>query len=190
MEKTQIRGTINVWIDDFTPCLKDNLTGELIETEVISIRRKSFLSKFTKANGWYVNWASLADADTGIFALVIKGSVDIQGLVAVRIEEDNKAVYIPWMCTAPWNNPELTDTPKYSGVGGHLFAIAGNASVRAGFEGDIYGFAANEKILNHYIDKLGAVFIGILHPFQFIIYSDAMSNIISTSTYADTEDEI
>ena len=28
-------GFISVYIDDFTPCLKDNATGELIDTEVI-----------------------------------------------------------------------------------------------------------------------------------------------------------
>ena len=28
-------GYISVYIDDFTPCLKDNATGELIDTEVI-----------------------------------------------------------------------------------------------------------------------------------------------------------
>lgn len=39
---------IDVWIDDLTPCLKDNSTGELVETEVIRIRRKSFLSKYNK----------------------------------------------------------------------------------------------------------------------------------------------
>lgn len=25
---------IDVWIDDFTPCLKDNLTGEVVNTHV------------------------------------------------------------------------------------------------------------------------------------------------------------
>ena len=28
---------INVWIDEFTPCLKDVLTGEIVQTEVIRI---------------------------------------------------------------------------------------------------------------------------------------------------------
>ena len=37
---------LNVWVDEFTPCLKDNYTGALIETEVMRIRNKSFLSKF------------------------------------------------------------------------------------------------------------------------------------------------
>lgn len=53
-------GFISVHIDDFTPCLKDNSTGELVDTEVVRIRRSSFLSKYNKQNGWYVNWGSLA----------------------------------------------------------------------------------------------------------------------------------
>lgn len=42
---------INVIIDEFTPCLKDARTGELVQTEVIRIRRKSFLKKYNKKNG-------------------------------------------------------------------------------------------------------------------------------------------
>ena len=34
---------ITVDIDQLTPCLKDTSTGDLIETEVIKISRKSFL---------------------------------------------------------------------------------------------------------------------------------------------------
>ena len=52
---------INVMIDEFTPCLKDAKTGELVQTEVIRIKRKSFLRKYNKKNGWYVNWESLLD---------------------------------------------------------------------------------------------------------------------------------
>lgn len=37
---------INKLIDEFTPCLKDVKTGELVQTEVIRIRRKSFLRKY------------------------------------------------------------------------------------------------------------------------------------------------
>lgn len=28
---------INIWIDEFTPCLKDAITGELVDTEVYII---------------------------------------------------------------------------------------------------------------------------------------------------------
>lgn len=39
---------INILIDEFTPCLKDARTGELVQTEVIRIKRKSFLKKYNK----------------------------------------------------------------------------------------------------------------------------------------------
>lgn len=39
---------VNVIIDEFTPCLKDARTGELVQTEVIRIRRKTFLKKYNK----------------------------------------------------------------------------------------------------------------------------------------------
>ena len=37
---------INVFIDEFTPCLKDVKTGELVQTEVLRVSRKSFLKKY------------------------------------------------------------------------------------------------------------------------------------------------
>lgn len=36
------------------------LTGEVVNTEVIRIRRKSFLGKFNRKSGWYVNWGKNA----------------------------------------------------------------------------------------------------------------------------------
>ena len=37
---------INVFIDTITPYLSDAKTGELVQTEVIQITRKSFLKKY------------------------------------------------------------------------------------------------------------------------------------------------
>ncbi len=93
---------INVIINEFTPCLKDAQTGELVQTEVIRIKRKSFLRKYNQKNGWYTNWADLAD-ENEIYALVVEGSVDIQGLVAIKANPDMQAMYIVWMCTSPNN---------------------------------------------------------------------------------------
>ena len=87
---------ICVWIDDITPCLKDSFTGDIVETEVIRIRHSSFLKKFNENSGWYVNWSELAK-DNEIYALVIAGTVDIQGLVAIQKVQDYKSVYITWM---------------------------------------------------------------------------------------------
>lgn len=39
---------INVIIDELTPCLVDTSTGEIVETEVIRIKRKSFYQSITQ----------------------------------------------------------------------------------------------------------------------------------------------
>ncbi len=188
-ENKDLVGAIDVLIDDITPCLKDNTTGEIIETEVIRFKRKSFLSKYNKKTQWYTNWGALVN-ENEIYALVIKGTLDIQGMVALRHEKSMCATYIAWMCTAPHNNHLLTETPKYSGVGGHLFAIAGQESVKAGFGGDVYGFAANEQVMNHYVEKLNATPIMMLHPYHFMIYEEEMQNLIDTYTYEYSDEEI
>lgn len=41
---------ITFTIDEIIPCLKDSLTGDIYETEVIQIKRKSVLKKFNKKN--------------------------------------------------------------------------------------------------------------------------------------------
>lgn len=180
---------INVYIDEFTPCLKDARTGELVQTEVIRVRRKSFLKKYNKKNGWYVNWESLTD-ENEIYALVVEGSVDIQGLVAVAPNDDMQAVYISWMCTSPDNNKQITDEVRYLGVGGHLFAIAAKKSVDFGYDGYMYGFAANEELLQHYVDVFHGEVIGMLHPYQFAIDEENAKTIMEVYDYEWTDEEI
>lgn len=180
---------INVIIDEFTPCLKDARTGELVQTEVIRIRRKSFLKKYNKKNGWYTNWDKLAETNE-IYALVVEGSVDIQGLVAVAKNDDMQAVYISWMCTSPDNNKLITDNVKYLGVGGHLFAIAAKKSIDFGYDGYMYGFAANQDLLKHYVEVFHGEVIAILHPYQFAIDEDEAKTIMEVYDYEWTDEEI
>lgn len=182
---------INVWIDEMTPCLKDNLTGELMPTEVLRVRRRSFLQKFNKKNGWYVNWAELLkDNMVEVYALVVAGTVDIQGLVALQKSDDMQAVYIVWMCAAPQNNKLLVNEPKYLGVGGHLFAIAANKSVEYNYHGAITGNAANAELLKHYCKTFHADFLGILHPYQMMINEENAAKIMEVYDYEWTDDEL
>ena len=180
---------INVWIDELTPCLKDTLTGDVVETEVIRLTRKSFLKKFNVRNQWFVNWDELLDKDE-IYALVIKGTFDIQGLVALRKDEEVGAVYVNWMVAAPQNNKLLNDSIKFSGVGGHLFAIAIDKSIEYDCDGVIYGFAANKKLLDHYIERFHAEYIGRMHPFQFAIDEVNGKTILEVYTYEWSEEKL
>lgn len=180
---------LTAWIDTMTPCLKDKRTGELVDTEVIRIKRASFLRKYNKKNGWYVNWNELLK-ENEIYALVIHGSVDIQGLLAVRPDETMASAFVTWMCASPENNPEFTREKKYEGIGGHLFAIAAQRSFDYGFQGAISGFAADRKLMNHYCSVFNAEPICMLHPYQIFISETDGAQIKEVYDYEWTDEII
>lgn len=180
---------ICISIDKIMPCLKDAQTGEIIETEVVAIKRKSFLRKFTKKNGWYVNWEFLAD-NNEIYALVLKGTVDIQGLVAIQNNPDYGAVYIAWAVASPQNNLEISDSKKYIGVGGHLLAIAINKSIEYGYNGDVTGFCRSEKILQHFVKEHGASELRMLHEYQIGFFDEAARKIAEVYNYEWTDEKL
>ena len=72
---------------------------------------------------------------------------------------------------------------KYSGVGGHLFAIAADKSIQWGYDGMMYGYAANEALLKHYVETLHAEFIGIAHQYHFIIDEAAAKRLLEVYHY-------
>ena len=175
-------------IDGLTPCLKSTKTGDIVETEVIRVKRKSFLAKFNERTGWYVDWSKF-DKETEIYALVIKGTVDIQGLIALTDDIQSNAVYINWACTSPENNIWRNGSKLYDGVGGHLFAIAINISMQRGHDGCVHAIAMDKDILQHYIDTFGAMVIGILHPFHFTIEEESAKKIMEIYKYEWSNEE-
>ena len=176
-------------IDELTTCIKNTLTGDILETEVIRLKRKSFLSKFNEKTGWYVNWAEFSD-ETEIYGLVIKGSVDIQGLIAVTDDPKSNAVYLNWGCVSPNNNSWRNGTKQYEGVGGHLFAIAIDISLKKGYGGCIHAIAMDQKILDHYVNNYGAIIVGIMHPFHFVIEEESALLIKEVYKYEWSDDEL
>ena len=160
-------------IDELTPCLKDCKTGELVQTEVVELKRKSYLAQFNKRTGWYVNWSKFPKS-VRIFALVLSGTMDIQGMVAVSPNIEMNAMYIDWASTAPQNDIHKYKKQKYSGVGGHLIAIDAEMSMRYGFNGWIYGKAMNEEVFRHFIVDHGAYPLPkSIHPFA--LYFDGVT---------------
>lgn len=180
---------ICVKIDELVPCLKNTETKEIVETEVVRIKRKSFLKKFNRHSGWYVNWDSLLEKNE-IYALVIKGTVDIQGLVAIENNPDYGAAYIAWAVAAPQNNPEIISQKKYDGVGGHLLAIAIDMSIKYGYNGDVTGFCRSEEILQHFVNFHGAIPLRMLHEYQIGIFDKAAMRIREVYDYEWTDEEL
>lgn len=181
---------ITFTIDTLTPCLKETSTGEIYETEVIRLKRKSFLAKFNKRTGWYVNWSKFEE-DVEVYALVLKGTVDVQGLVAIRYDEFAKAVHIVWACTAPWNSKLESDTQRYQGVGGHLFAIAAELSFKHGYEGFVFGDAINTTVLQYYIEHFQASLVNARSGlYRFIIEGEKTQELMEVYNYEWTEEEL
>lgn len=175
-------GCVDIWVDEVVPCLKDIETGALKETFVFRVESKSCIKTFTEKNGWGVDWETMPQ-NVEIYALVLKDDNQIQGLVGIRRDDVMKAAYLHWACAAPWNNKHAFGTQKYSGVGGHLFAIAVDKSKQWGFEGVVYGFALNNELLKHYIEVLGCSYLGRLHPYQFMLGIPAAQKLLEVYTY-------
>lgn len=154
-------GIINIEIDEFVPCLKDNKTGEIVETVVQEITDRKLLKGFNESNGWFIDWSKVPKEYT-ICALKQKGNNDIQGLVSYKIDPSNSAVQGHWIVASPQNRGK---DKRFSGVGGHLYAIMVEASVKAGFDGFMYGKAANKQLLDHYVKTMGATPMGGLRFF-------------------------
>ena len=182
MKNALISGCVDIWLDEIVPCLKDTETGEIKETVVFKIESRSFLRQFKEKDGWGINWIGVP-SDVEVYALALKENNEIQGLVGVKNDTEVNAAYLHWACTAPHNNIFLFRKQKFSGVGGHLFAIAADRSILWGYEGFLHGFALNKELLNHYIEVLGASYLGVQHPYQFMINNVAAQKLLEVYTY-------
>ena len=73
---------------------------------------------------------------------------------------------------------------------GHLFAIAAQKSVDYGYDGYVYGFAANKELLDHYVQVFNGEVIGVLHPYQFAIDESNAKKIMEVYDYDWTDEEV
>ena len=176
------QGCLDIWIDEIVPCLKDTETGELKDTVVFKIESRSYLKKFKKKDGWHINWNEIPK-DVEVYALALHDTNEIQGLVGVKNDQDAKAAYIHWACTAPWNNRHEFGTQKYEGVGGHLFAIAVDKSIQWGYDGTAHGFAANMQLVEHYQKSFNAFHLGMLHEYQIVVEGEQAKKLLEVYSY-------
>lgn len=173
-------GIINIDIDELVPCLRNAKTGELLETEVTELSRKQ-VKKYNVESKWNDDWSKRPN-DEHIFGVFLKNDTEPQGLISLRYDEGG--TYIASASTAPWNNKLLVgEDQKYLGVGGHLFALAIEESLKHNGYGTIYGFATNSKVLEHYKKEFGAKHFPIVHEYQFIIDGTASKNLLDIYNY-------
>ena len=164
---------MDVPIDTFTPCLENAKTGEIFETFFTKAEKRDLAKLRNK--GWNFDWESSQLNNSEIYKLMIKNNGQIQGLVAVRDFPRDNAVYVDIAESAPHN---MGKAKIYNGVGGHLFAVAAKRSMDLGYGGFLFMDAKNMKLVEHYRNTLGAVFIGMPHKYRMAIDENTAQKLI------------
>ena len=154
---------ISVEMDELWPLLKDLEAGVLISAEIVPVQNRGFLAGYNEHTGWKADWQKLHDSND-IFALVLSGTYDVQGMLAMHSADDPaiNAAHIVCMVDAPRNR--ITDdvfrARKYSGVGGFLLAAAGEYAHHHGYPDDaVYGEVKDRNMLDIFTRDLGAASI-------------------------------
>lgn len=142
-------------IDELTNSIENVQTGDSFQTE-ISLLSSSEVKRITKKNGWQFNWKSeFKQPKKDIYKLTIVGNLNIiQGLVSLEVKEDH--VYMHLIESAEFN---IGKDKVYLGIPGNLVAFACKLSFQRGNDGYV-SFIAKTKLIEHYIDTLGAIHFG------------------------------
>lgn len=152
---------IDILIDELTDCLIENSTGNIAETEYI---RRTAKIKKSDYKGWKFNWSTTEKNGYIIYELFVKGDTKVQGRVSLKI--DGGVANVDIAETAPHN---FGHQGKYTGVGGHLFAIACQVSLESGCDG-VVAFDSKSDLVEYYKKELNAVEI---YPRRMVIFEDA-----------------
>lgn len=167
---------LDILIDKLTPCLEEVATGKIFQT-TFSVA-EPFEIKALQDKGWHFDWADESLAYCNIYKLQLKDDDVIQGLIAMEVVRG--AVYIHLAESAPHNQPH---NKQYSGVGGHLFAIAIKLSNAMGFGGYVFFDAKNQELVDHYTKAFGAQHLMTrVHDYRMEIEEDDAQKLIEKYT--------
>ena len=142
-------------VDKLTNSIENIVTGDSFRTEVILVTKED-IKIATKKNGWAFNWKyEFQQPDREVYKLTIENNPQIiQGLVSLSVNEDH--VYMHLIESALFNRGRHK---IYAGVPGNLVAYAAKLSFQRGGDGYV-SFVAKTKLIDHYIQTLGAVHFG------------------------------
>ena len=131
METSQVIAASNAW-KPFVEARRDEL-----------FKRQASLSDWPQHSHW--DWEEKAESVAGILAYNIAGiecREDIQGLVllatdgklcTIPSQRGKPLVYVHFLATAPWNDPNFTPEPRFGLVGLVFLAYAVMVSKEMGF---------------------------------------------------------
>lgn len=153
--KKQEETGLDFIIDKLTNSIENIQSGDSFPTE-ISLLTTSELKNITNKNGWRFNWnKEIKQPERDIFKLTITNNPNIiQGIISLEVKPDH--VYMHLIESAPFN---IGKHKTYFGVPGNLVAYACKLSFQRGGEGYV-SFTAKTKLIDHYIESLGAIHLG------------------------------
>lgn len=145
---------IDIFIDALTDCLVYTPTGEMKDTEYRLVTKTITRAdaKRLKDKGWKFDWSVPHQNGYEVYELLLKGSEEVQGMIALKHIRDQYYTHIDIVEAAPGN---VGRQGTYKGVGAHLFAIACKLSWDAGNEGYVQ-FTAKTDLVVHYQQTLNA----------------------------------
>lgn len=168
---------LDIEIDEFTPCLRNTRTGDVVDTSYAKVNAKEVTG--LKKKGWLFNWRHPSLKESEIYKLTLRDDSDIQGLIALESHPRDMAYHISLAESAPHNKGQ---EKLFEGVGGHLFAIAAKKSYDAGYGGFIYFEAKSQKLADYYAGRFGAMLMGRPHEYSMIIDEAAAIKILNAYT--------
>ena len=172
---------IDIEIDSLTDCLIERSSGMLLDTEFRLVAKtitKEIAEKL-QSEGWKFDWSIPHKDGCEIYALTLKDSTDVEGLIALKHFRSQFFTYVELVETAPHN---YGHEGKYIGVGAHLFAIACKLSWDVGNEGYVQ-FVAKSALVEHYQKTLNAKCIDLQR-----MYIDSAGAIELIKKYFPQED--
>jgi hypothetical protein len=143
-------------IDKITNCIEEKITGNNIETDIISITPDDIKS-VRKKDGWFFNWKKeyKENPSHSIYKLVIRGDTVIQGIISLEPIPDQLYIEMHLIENAPHN---YGAKKKFLGVAGNMVAFACKLSFDLGYDGFV-AFDAKTRLVDHYTETLGAQLI-------------------------------
>jgi len=145
---------LNFVVDKLTNSIENVRSGDSFKTEVSLVTTEE-LKSVLKKDGWTFDWkAQLKAPEIEVYKLTIAGSQNIQGLMSLTFRDDH--VYLHLIESAPFNKGR---GKTYLGVPGNLVAFACRVSFQRGGGGYV-SFNSKTKLINHYINSLGAKHFG------------------------------
>ncbi len=142
-------------IDKLTNSIENLQSGDTFSTDVTIVSIQDIKS-INNRNKWQFDWIhELKQPERDVYKLTITNNSNIvQGLLSLEIKHDH--VFIHLIESAPFNKGK---DKVYLGVPGNLVAFACKLSFQRGNQG-VVSFVSKTKLINHYIETLGAVHFG------------------------------